>query len=66
MVDHQALVAILDTYTLDAIENPKIQRMKERLSPYSFTTVWKKGKEHAIPDAIPVLQSTIQRWMMSV
>jgi hypothetical protein len=52
MVDHQALVAILDKYTLDAIENPKIQRMKERLSPYSFTTVWKKGKEHAIPDAL--------------
>jgi hypothetical protein len=52
MVDHQALVAILDKYTLDAIENPKLQRMKERLSPYCFTTVWKKGKEHAIPDAL--------------
>jgi hypothetical protein len=52
MVDHQALVAILDKYTLDAIDNPKIQRLKERLSPYSFTTVWRKGKEHAIPDAL--------------
>ena len=52
MVDHQALVAILDKYTLDAIDNPKIQRLKERLSPYSFTTVWRKGKDHAIPDAL--------------
>ena len=52
VVDHQALVAILDKYTLDAIDNPKIQRLKERLSPYSFTTVWRKGKEHAIPDAL--------------
>ena len=52
MVDHQALVAILDKYTFDAIENPKIQRLKERLSPYSFTTVWRKGKDHAIPNAL--------------
>lgn len=52
MVDHQALVAILDKYTLDAIDNPKIQRLKERLSPYSFTTVWRRDKDHAIPDAL--------------
>jgi hypothetical protein len=52
MVDHQALVAILDKYTVDAIDNPKIQRLKERLSPYSFTTVWRRGKDHAIPDAL--------------
>lgn len=52
MVDHQALVSILDKYTLDAMENPKIQRLKKRLSPYSFTTVWRKGKDHAIPDAL--------------
>jgi hypothetical protein len=52
VVDHQALVPILNTYTLDAVENPKIQRLKERLAPYIFTTVWRKGKEHAIPDAL--------------
>ena len=52
VVYHQALVAILDKYTLDAIENPKIQRLKERLAAYSFHTVWRKGKGHAIPDAL--------------
>ena len=34
VVDHQALVSILDRHTLDAVENPKLQRLKERLSPY--------------------------------
>ena len=52
VVDHQALVSILDRQTLDAIDNPKIQRLKERLSPYVFTTVWKKGRSHSIPDAL--------------
>ncbi|KZS03352.1 Uncharacterized protein APZ42_033934 [Daphnia magna] len=52
MIDHQALVSILDVYTFGAIENPKFQRLKERLSPYVFKTVWRKGKEHAIPDAL--------------
>jgi hypothetical protein len=52
MVDHKALVAILDKYTLNAIENPKIQRLKKRLSPYSFTTIWRKGKDHAVLDAL--------------
>lgn len=52
IVDHQALVSILDRKTLDLVENPKLQRLKERLSPYLFTTIWKKGKNHAIPDAL--------------
>ena len=49
IVDHQALVAILDRY---AVENPKIQRLRERLSPFIFNTIWRKGKAHAIPDAL--------------
>ena len=52
VVDHQPLVTILDKYTLDAVENPRLQRLKERLTPYVFTTVWRKGKLHAIPDAL--------------
>jgi hypothetical protein len=52
MVDHQALVAILDKYTLDAIDYPKIQRLKKRVSPYSFTSVWHRGKNKEIPDAL--------------
>lgn len=52
MVDHQALVTIHDRYTLDAVENPRLQRMKERLTPFVFKTVWRKGSDHAIPDAL--------------
>ena len=52
VVDHQALVTILDKHTLGQIENEKTQRLKQRLSKYIFNTVWKKGKEHAIPGAL--------------
>jgi len=52
VIDHQPLVLIIDKYSLDAVETPRLQRLKERLSPFVFTTVWKKGKEHAIPDAL--------------
>jgi len=52
VTDHQALVSILDRYTLDAIESPKLQRLKERLSPFVFDTIWRRGKDHAVPDAL--------------
>ena len=34
------------------MKNPRLQRLKESLTPYSFTLGWKKGKEHKIPDAL--------------
>ena len=45
VVDLQALVTILDLYTLDALENPKLRCLKERLSPYVFQTTWQKGRK---------------------
>ncbi|XP_064083067.1 uncharacterized protein LOC135199081 [Macrobrachium nipponense] len=48
----EPLVPILNTYTLDAVENTRLQRLKEKVSPYIFTAVWRKGKEHCIPDAL--------------
>ena len=52
VIDHRPLLPILDQYTLDAIENPRLQRMKERMAPFNFTTTWRPGKQHAIPDAL--------------
>ena len=52
VVYHRPLLPILDHYTLDAVENPRLQRMKERMAPFSFTTIWRPGKEHVIPDAL--------------
>lgn len=51
-VDHQPLKSILDRQSLDCVENPRLQRLKAHLSPYSFTTTWVKGKDHAVPDAL--------------
>ncbi len=52
IVDHQPLVSILDKQTLDSVDNSRIQRLKTATAPYNFTTTWKKGKEHRIPDAL--------------
>lgn len=51
-VDHQPLKSILDRQTLDCVENPRLQRLKVRLAPYAFTTVWVKGKDHSVADAL--------------
>jgi transposase InsO family protein len=51
-VDHKPLVPILDHKSMDAIENPRLMRLREHLLPYNFTTEWTKGKEHNIPDAL--------------
>ncbi|XP_064079558.1 uncharacterized protein K02A2.6-like [Macrobrachium nipponense] len=34
------------------VENPRLQRMKERMSQYQFTAVWHTGKSLCIPDAL--------------
>ncbi|XP_066961762.1 uncharacterized protein [Macrobrachium rosenbergii] len=52
MTDHRPLIPILNHYSLDAIENPRLQRLKEKISPYLFTAVWRAGKSLNIPDAL--------------
>lgn len=51
-IDHRPLIPILNHYTLDAIENPRIQRFKEKVTSYNFTVVWRAGKQLCIPDAL--------------
>ncbi|XP_064100911.1 uncharacterized protein K02A2.6-like [Macrobrachium nipponense] len=43
---------IINSYTLDMVENPRLQQMKERMSQYQFTAVWRTGKSLCIPDAL--------------
>ena len=46
VTDHQALVSILNTKTLDEIENPRQQNMKEKIQQrYNFKVKWQAGKE---------------------
>ncbi|XP_043188392.1 uncharacterized protein K02A2.6-like [Amphibalanus amphitrite] len=52
ITDHRPLIPILNDYTLDAVENPRLQRLKEKTGLYNFTAIWQKGKEHVIPDAL--------------
>ena len=61
ITDHKPLIPILNNYTLDKIENCRIQRLKEKLSGFSFQAKWCKGKENIIPDALsrsPIAVST--------
>ena len=52
VTDHKPLLPILNNYTLDAIENTRIQRLKEKTGLYAFKAVWRSGKDHVIPDAL--------------
>lgn len=52
MVDHRPLLPILNDYTLDAVENLRLQRLKEKTTLYNFTTIWTRGTDHVIPDAL--------------
>ena len=52
MTDHRPLIPILNHYTLDAIENPRLQRLKVKVASYIFTAVWRAGKLLCIPDAL--------------
>ena len=52
VVDHKPLESILNKQTLDVIDNPRIQRLKEKLGGFTFRTIWQKGKDHVIRDAL--------------
>ena len=53
VVDHKLLELILNNQTIDMIDNPRIQRLKEKVSGYTFQTILKKKeKDHIIPDAL--------------
>ena len=52
VTDHRPLIPILNQKSLAEIENPRLQRLREKLLPYNFSAVWKSGKTHCIPDAL--------------
>ena len=52
VTDHRPLVPILSKKSLQDIENPRLQRLRELLTPYNFTATWRKGALHNIPDAL--------------
>ena len=52
VTDHKSLVPILNNYTMDNLETFRLLRLKEKTVNYVFKATWKKGKDHALPDAL--------------
>lgn len=52
LTDHRPLIPILNSKSLAEIENPRLQRLRERLAPFNLLAIWRQGKLHAIPDAL--------------
>ena len=51
--DHRPLVAILNSKTLDEIENLRLQRLRQRIGKVgSYTATWRPGSMHHAPDAL--------------
>src|SRR6056300_356277 len=51
LTDHRPLLGLLAKPLAD-IANTRLQRIREKLTPYSFTIAWTPGKIHAVADAL--------------
>lgn len=51
LTDHKPLVTILGAKNLNEM-SPRLQRLRLKLMPYSFTMEYVPGKEHHIPDLL--------------
>lgn len=61
VTDHKPLIGIFSRSNLDAVDNSRLQRILEKLSPYTFDVQWTPGKNNLIADALsrsPVGEST--------
>ena len=52
VTDHKSLVPILNNYTLDNLDTIRLLKLKEKTGDFVFKATWRKGKDHAIPDAL--------------
>lgn len=50
VTDHRPLIPILNHYTPEAIKNPRLQFLKEKLLAFQFSATWLAGKQLCIPD----------------
>ena len=52
LIDYRPMVPILNSYSLDTIDNPRLQCLKEKILAFTYTANWRPGKELCIPDAL--------------
>lgn len=43
---------IFNSYSIDEIENPRLQRIRLKTTLFNFTVSWQAGKDHCAPDAL--------------
>ena len=51
VTDHRPLVGVF-AKSLAAVDNPRLVRIREKTSPYSFDVKWLAGKQNVIADAL--------------
>ena len=51
VTDHRLLLGIF-AKSLQAIDNPSLMCLRERMGPYSFALQWIEGKSHVLADAL--------------
>ena len=52
ITDHAPLVPIINSHRLDEIENPRLQRLCEKIMGYNMMAEWRKGKDNDAADAL--------------
>ena len=58
VTDHHPLVPILNSYRLDEVENPRLQRMKSKIMAYNFSGL----REFLIMHQMPYLETPCQTY----
>ena len=52
VTDHRLLVPILNSYSLDQVENPRLLRLRLKVQSFWFHVSWRKGTKNVFADAL--------------
>ena len=52
ITDHKPLIPLLNSKTLDQMDNPRLQQLRRKTMEFTFTAHWCPGKANAAPDAL--------------
>ena len=52
VTDHRPLVPIINKYSLDQVENPRLVRLLLKLQQFQISASWRKGSEDVFADAL--------------
>jgi hypothetical protein len=52
VTDHRPLIPILNEYSLDKLDNPRLLRLRLKMARYNFTARWVPGNRNIEADAL--------------